>query len=143
MQLCEAAKPATIARAAASYRALRHKMSQYFSLFKVFCIALIVTQQGLTTADRATPKHGDASFVLVEDFYGVQTRAAAAVFFQRNRTQFIATLGRPQKFNAPGRGNRHIIVGIAGESERRIGKRKNEAAVADVETIKHLITHLH
>ncbi len=71
-------------------------MSQFLRFFKVFCIALIVTQQGLTTADRATPKHGDALLVLVENFYGIQAGTSSTVFFQRNRSQFIATMGRPQ-----------------------------------------------
>ena len=39
--------------------------------------------------------------------------------------------------------NRYVIVGIAGKGKCRIGKRKNEAAVADVEAVEHVITHPH
>ena len=133
--------PATVARATASYSC--HNMSQFFLFFKVFCIALVATQKCLTTADRATPEHGDALFVLIEDFYGVQAGTPAAVFFQRNCSQFIATTGRPQKFNASGCSYRYVIVGIAGEGKCRIGKRKNEATVTDVESIEHIVTDAH
>jgi len=63
------------------------------------------------------------------------------MIFAGYREQLVAQFGWSQEVNLTGRSETLIVVGVAGEGKRRVGECKDQATVADVQAIDHVITN--
>src|SRR5439155_21639652 len=94
-------------------------------------------------AIRLAPEERDSLAVLVRHLYIVDPGAAADAALAGESRQTISLTRRCDEVDGTARRDGRQIVAVAGKRECAVGKREDEAAVADRVTIEHVLTHGH
>ena len=96
------------------------------------------------SAMRAAAEQRDALAALVR--HGDVVDAGAARSARPRSARAVSTsparAGAEEVDRQPGR-DRDLVVGVAGEGEGRVGQRRDEAAMADVVAVEHVVAHRH
>ena len=92
---------------------------------------------------RAAADERDALAALVGDLDVVDAGAAGLRDLDAACGEHVAAPRRREEVDAQPGGDGELVVRVAGEGEGRVGQRRDEAAVADVVAVEHVVAHRH